>query len=359
MIAAHVRVDSFSAEEWIRLRRLLLPVSPAGAAAGQGKDGRREGSPLLTPPLFVLLEDGKVVKVLRPLAPAGRTEEDVARYAAAWRGPSSLPALRKLAGARVAAAVETETALRLVAAIDRDLGRDLLREPGRDPAREPGRATSVRMDFVEQLLVAGRASRAELGRGLYLDPELLGRLPIPSYAALQQTLDALLPDDRAAALFVFEDRRGRPPGLYASVILEKRAGHVVRMTSHRALELTPREFQGGRHKPLLDAIERRVARPHVALFCTLSAFRDIAGPDVGALARQVALRGAVIDPVPPWLLALTGIGAAASVAQGASKLFGRFVPDGIKQTARAITQTPFAALGFDPIALYAELRKLL
>src|SRR5262249_3569706 len=148
------------------------------------------------------------------------------------------------------------------------------------------------------------------------------------YAALQQTFDALLPDDRTVALFVFDERPGpggRPRGLYTSAIVEKRGGHAVRLTSHRALDLRPTDFRNGRHKGLLAAIERRIARPHAALFCTPDAFRDIAGPDVGALARQVATRGAVIDPVPPWLLALTSIGAAASVAQGASRLFGRFV----------------------------------
>ena len=101
-------------------------------------------------------------------------------------------------------------------------------------------------------------------------------------------------------------------------------------------------------------MEGRLARPHVALFATLDAWREIVGPDPGSLARQVASRGAILDPAPPWALALAGVGAMAGVAQEASRLFGRFVPQAVKDTARAIS--PFAALGFDPIDLFTRIR---
>jgi hypothetical protein len=321
VISPHVRIDSFDPGEWRRLRRLFHP-------------GGRRGP---TPPLLLLLDEGRPVKALRPGAPAEDAEEDLARLP--WHGTASLPQLRHLCGARLAAALDVAAIDRIAVAVD----------TGVDP----------RQDLVEQGLVFARAVRAEVGRGLHLDPAMAGRLPLPSFAALQQTFDALLPDDRAAALFVFEEGPAGHAHLHASAVVEKRGGHVVRVTSHRALGAIAPGFLGGRHRRYLDAIERRIARPHVALFCTRDAWREIAGPASGALARQVALRGAVIDPVPPWLLAMTSIGVAASMAQGASRLFGRFVPQGIKDTARSLAASPFAALGFDPFELVAQLRKLL
>ena len=56
--------------------------------------------------------------------------------------------------------------------------------------------------------------------------------------------------------------------------------------------------------------------------------------DNHALAQQLALKGAIIDPAPPWLVALTGAAAMAGVAQEAGRLFGRFVPDSVKATVR-------------------------
>jgi hypothetical protein len=44
------------------------------------------------------------------------------------------------------------------------------------------------------------------------------------------------------------------------------------------------------------------------------------------------------------------------MAQGASRLLGRFVPESVKATARAMS--PFAALGFDPIDLFTRIRKI-
>lgn len=337
MISTHLRIDSFDEAEWIRLRQLLTPA-------------RRPGRPGINPPLALILEQGRLVRALRPGESGDARRAAIA--AEAYQGPASLEALRAQTGARLAIAIEAEAIERITAAVDR----------GVDPQR----------DLVEQSLVFLRAFQAELGRGLWVSPEALGRIPLPSYSALSQSLDALLPDDRCLALLVFDQAPGRPRAIHASLIIEKQRGHISRLTSHRALGPLPEpaDFDGGRHRLYLEALERAVARPHAALFCTKEAWREIVGPGSGALAAQVAQRAAVIDPIPPWLLAMTSIGAAAGVARGASRLLGLLVPRGAKESlkqgmqsvqqgARSLTSTPFAALGFDPIELYQELRKLL
>ena len=318
MIASDLRFDHLDPVEWQRVRKLFVP-------------------PRATPPLVLLLDGDRVVKAIRPLAEPHAVSADPADFQ--WRGPASLPALRKRAGARLAIAIEEASALRIVDRFDAHLL----------PAD----------DLVAQLLGGARAARAELGRGLHVDPDLFSSIPVPTYAALQQTFDLLLPDDRAAGLFVFD--RGR---LHASVIVEKRHGDLSRITSHRALDLPAAQatdFRDGRHRLLLDAMARHGLRPHAALFCTVEAWRDIAGPQPGALAQKLALRQAVIDPAPPWLLAFTGAGAAAGVAQTANRLFGRFVPQTVKDVARSTARalSPFTPLGFDPIQLFTELQKLI
>src|SRR5262249_48388261 len=137
VISPNLRIDGFEPDEWTRLRRLLLPVRP-------------DGTPAITPPLVVLLERRRAVKALRPLGPVEHIEADVAPLG--WRGPASLAAARRACGARVAVAIEAEAGDRIAAALDAGL--------------------SPRQDLVEQLLVGVRAARAEMGRGLHVDPDL-------------------------------------------------------------------------------------------------------------------------------------------------------------------------------------------
>ncbi len=316
MISHDIRIDHLDPTTWRRLPRLLAPPRPGAAV---GSSGQRRPTPLV---LFV--EKGRCVKVIRP----GVGRVDPADYA--WAGGSSLGRLRRAAGAPIAIAVEDDAIERIAAAIDR---RVLAGD-----------------DYGAQLLEAARAGRAELGRGVHVDPDVLGLLPVPSYAALQKTWDTLVPDERSVGLFLFD--RG---AVWCSLIVAKQGGDATRITTHAALGVARPDMRGGRHKELLAAMEARVARPHAALFASLEAWREIVGPEPGALAKQVAMQRAIIDPAPPWVVALTGAGAVAGVAQGASRLFGRFVPQAVKDTARAMS--PFAALGFDPIDAFTRIRK--
>lgn len=331
MISTSLRLDHFDPDEWRLLQKLLIPSGGGGGGSGGG------ASRGPVPPLVLLLEGQKTVAAFRFVVPGGERApkiEDPALFR--WEGPASLARHRRAAGARFAVAIDVTLAPRIAAEIDARLG--------------------LREDLVAQGLTALRAAKAELGRSVFVDPDVFSPLPVPSFAALQQTFDLLLPDDRAAGLFVYD--RGR---LAASGIVEKQGGHVVRLTSARALGAgLPGDFQAGRHRAVLDAMARHGLRPHAAAFLSASALREVLGPQPGALAQAVALRQAVLDPAPPWLLAFAGAGAAVGVAQTAGKLFGRFVPQSIKDTARETAKAfnPFASLGFDPVQLFSDLTRL-
>jgi len=321
VISTRIAFHDLDPAAWRNAQRLLLPPSRTG---GHGPGGPRR------PPLILFLEDGRCVKVLRPGAGAGPPPV-AADYP--WAGPWSLGRLRRAAGAPWAIAVDEGALERIFTDYEREATPDL--------------------DLVAQGLAFARALRAERGRGLHLDPDPFAVVPVPPFAALQRTFDALLPDGRGAALFVF-DRSA----LWTSVIVEKQGGDVVRVTTHAALDpaAVAHGFRQGAHRDIVAAVERRVCRLHLGAFVSLDAWREIVGPSPGALARQVAAREAVLDPAPPWLLALAGIGAVAGVAQEATRLLGRFVPQAVKDTARALS--PFSALGFDPIAAFVELRRM-
>ena len=320
MISPRLALHDLDPVAWRHAQRLLVP--PA-------RSGHRTRAPS---PLLLFVEGGRCVKALRPGGPGGATLRvpDVA-----WQGAWSLGKLRRAAGAPWALAIEDDALARIARALETEVS------PTDDP--------------VAQGLCAWRVLRGEMGKGIHLDPDPLQSVPVPPFAALQKTFDALLPDGRSAALFVFDKANGRDE-VWTSIIVEKQAGDLVRVTTHAALGVARPEFRGGAHKELLDAIATRIARPHLAAFMTLDAWRDVASPTPGALARQVALREAVLDPSPSWLVAATGMGAVAGVAQEASRLFGRFVPQVVKDTARAVN--PFAALGFDPIQIFVELQKV-
>jgi len=311
MIALDIAFDRVDPAAWRNALALAFPPSRTGV---------RRPPPS---PLVLFIEDNRCIKALRP----GTGRLDPSQFS--WSGPASLDRLRRAARAPFAIAFVDDALDRVAQAIERNVPLD--------------------GDLVAQWLAAASAVRAELGRGIHLDPDPIGRVPVPSFAALQKTWDALVPDDRSVALFVFDG--GAP---WTSLVVEKQSGHAVRVTTHAALDLESPSLR--RHREILDALARAVARPHAALFCTLDAWREIAGPDGGALARHVAAGSAILDPAPPWAVALVGAGAVAGVAQSASRLLGRFVPDSIKATARAVS--PFAALGFDPIELFVRIKKI-
>jgi len=82
-----------------------------------------------------------------------------------------------------------------------------------------------------------------------------------------------------------------------------------------------------------------------------------------SVAREMAAREVILDPAPPWLLALVAADAGAQVAQASAGLLLRFVPKGLVQLARDVAERaaegPFQLLGFNPFAILGQILRVL
>src|SRR5262249_40622668 len=152
---------------WRNTQRLLLPPSAGGRRGGRG-----------TPGLLLLIEGGTCVKALRPRGPPPPAAH--LPSSGSW----SLGRPRRAPRPPCAAAIEDDTLDRVVDQLDAQ--------------------AQTTEDIVAQGLHVARALKAEVGKGLHVDPDILARAPVPSYGALQKTMDALLPDGRSASLMVFD-----------------------------------------------------------------------------------------------------------------------------------------------------------
>lgn len=225
------------------------------------------------------------------------------------------------------------------------------------------------MDGVAQALVALRALKKHAERGIWSEPPLLDVLPAPSYEPLQRTFDLLVPDNHALAAYVFDDDRAR---VHASIIAVKRGGDIARVATHRALADAVPEAALARdwptaYKRTLDAIERRFAKPSLAVFLERATWQRIVTGPSDQLARELDAKHVVIDPAPTWLLGLLSGAAVAAMAGRAASAIAGMLPQGARDRASALAHRaqvamkesgahPFALLGFDPLELWQRLR---
>lgn len=327
MLSPDVEVTEIDAAGWGRLLRLARLAAP--------DSGEEPAASPATAPVILFLRAG------RPIQGARLGGGAIAAGEIPWHGLHALSRTRHALGAPLLLAMEE----------------------GVLPAALAEAQLAIRHDddFVAQGLALVAALRAHLGRGLYLDPDPLAGLPLPSYGALQRTLDGLFPDGSAVALFVLD--RGQ---LFASLIAAKEGGDIVRITTHDALPPLPLGLDLTRaHRHLREAVERQITRASCVATLDRQTWRRLDRGGPGALARALATGDVVIDPIPAWLVALVGAGAAFGAAQRGARLLGRFVPASFRQAASGIgdrvsgSLSPFAALGFDPIELWRRLQPLL
>jgi hypothetical protein len=319
VISRDLRLEDIDARHWTNLVRLLEPDADAYRAGGPGRL-----------PLVILTEGGRPVKAVR--AGVGR----VPLAGLKWYGPDGIDRARQESGAALLLAAEIDALREVLRALE----------------------SSVRLDEdgVAQALRIATAVRGRMGQGIYLSPRLLKGVPVPSYEAVQRTFDLLYPDDRAAACYVFD--RG---GVHTSVISAKRRGDIALVTTHLALTF-PLTGEWRREYPrVLEAVERRFARPFLGIFAELGAVqRILAG--TSSVAREVAARAIVLDPAPPWLMALVAADAGAQMAQAGAGLLKRFVPSSLMSIARGVAERaaegPFTMLGFNPFQVAGELLRL-
>jgi hypothetical protein len=318
VISRDLRVEDLDARHWTSLIGLLGPDAAAYRAAGV----RRR-------PLVVLLEDGRPVKAVKP--GVGRVPLAEVR----WYGPAAIERARTENGCALLVAAELDALRDVLGAIERRVRLD------EDP--------------VAQCLHVARAVQARIGTGIYLAPRLLKGVPVPSYEAVQRTFDLLYPDDRATVLYLFD--RG---AIHTAVITAKRRGDVVLLAGHRALGVEVRDFRRD-YPRLLEAVERRIARPTIGVFAELAAAHRLLGGQ-SRVARELATRDVILDPAPPWLMALIAADAGAQMAQAGAGLLKRFVPSSLMQIAKGVAERaaegPFQLLGFNPVQVVSELLRL-
>jgi hypothetical protein len=319
VLSRDLDVHDIDARHFVNLRRLLEPDYDAYQAAGE----RRL-------PLCLILDRGRLVKAVR----AGRGRVPLAEVR--WHGPAALDRAR------------AENGCSFLVAVELDAARAALRE-----AEERVRLDE---DLVAQGLRLARAVQVHVDRGIYLSPRVLKGVPIPSFDAVQRTFDLLFPDDRAAVFYLFE--RGE---IHTSVIAVKRHGDLTELTTHQALGVTLGDWR--RDLPrVLQAVERRHAKPHLGFFAELAAWQRITS-GAGTMSREVAGRSIVLDPAPPWLLGLVAADAGTQVAKMGVGLLSRFVPKTVMNAAKDLAQTavergPFALLGFNPFDVAGQLLRL-
>jgi hypothetical protein len=314
-----VNVHDVDARHYVNLRRLLEPEYQAYRSGG--------GKAL---PLVVILDKGKPIKAVR--ADRGRVPLADLR----WYGPGAMERARKENGGAFLLAVELATA--------------------RTALREIEERVKLGEDGVAQALHVARVIQAHVGEGIYLAPRVLQGVPVPSYEAVQRTFDLLYPDDRSVVVYVFDRTE-----IHTSLIAVKRRGDITELTSHLAIGGEVRDWHRD-YPRLLQAVERRCAKPHIGVFIELAAWQRIA-TGASSVSRELAQRTVVFDPAPPWLMGMVAADAGAQVAKVGFGLLSRFVPDNVMKMAKDVAQTaaergPFALLGFNPFAVAGQLLRL-
>lgn len=229
-------------------------------------------------------------------------------------------------------------------------------------------ALRLDMDLVAQGLVALKALKKRAGHGVWTEPALLDVLPAPTIDPIQRTFDLLIPDRSALVAYVIEDDRSR---IHSSIIAVKNDGDIVRAATHRAIEdLVPevtyaRDWRKG-HERLMAAVEERFAKPSVAMIAERKSVLDVMTGPSDQLAREINAKRMIVDPAPAWLLTLLGGAAVAAMAGRAASALASMLPQGARDRASAFANKardvamnsgPFAALGFDPIELWAQLKQ--
>jgi hypothetical protein len=343
MISRDLRIEGIDPEGWAHLLSSLLPPpggdpepqplsswGPLSRFTQESGPARQSTTALSRRPAALVLLRGE--RILRILSLGGGTLPAEELPSASQE---DLRALRRRLGLPFVAALDVEALPGLWA--------------------EAQSAVNLEEDFVAQELAMVRVFREALGRSVRVDPRLFGRIPLPSAALLQKTFNTLLPDGRSLIFYLVEGGR-----VWTSLIAVKQAGDIVLVTSHAAIADKVRFSSVRDARAVNQAVAERFAPPHIGLFLPLRTWHELVAGDRSAIARALPGRQAVLDPAPPWLLALVGAGTMAEAATrsvrfagkllAASGLGARFLPGGTEAAERLVqtVSNPLEALGLDP-----------
>jgi len=268
----------------------------------------------------------------------------------------------------------TGTSPRALAELRRSLDVDLLAVfADRGTARvaaEIERHLRPQDDVPTQWIALLSALRRLAGDAYWLDPPLHELIPPLSAEPVRRTFELLVPSSSALCAYVFDDAARE---LHASAIAVVERGEVSLLTTHLALadalpeaELA-RAWRRDLHR-VIDLVDRRLAAPSIGLFAERAAWQRVLVGPADQLTRELAAGHIVLAPAPPWLRGLLGTAQLAAAASGAMRSLAQLIPERARRAASAVAQSaqdrllqsgahPFALLGFDPIALWHEIRR--
>lgn len=324
MLSPDVRVEGFSAEEWLRIGHVFSspnPTRPSGSRGG----------------VVALTTAGKLRKLLSTRR--GRLEHT----AAAW--PVDL--------AELARQHEASWAVELATG-----GLNALA----DRFAERLRPADTYLSQALQLLLVLR--ELEESGQVRVWPWPVAEWPIPTERAVLRALDALCPVGRVALLGVFS--RG---ALYSAVALRRGTNGVEAIVGPGELlphmGLLSGDWQRD-YRFLAEATEKVVGPLALGCFGELYTFQSLVGAAPGSWSSAVAAREVVLSPVSPGLAVPLGLDAGRAMwvsLRGFAERFGAsewLQAAGRFGKAREFGLPAFesdikAWLGFDPLRVLSRL----
>ena len=328
MLSADVRLEGFTATDWIRVLALFRPRRTSG---GERDPERPRGG------VIAVHSKGRLQKLVH--TEVGRLRlEDAQRD---WPLPVDVLAHRHHA---------SWSAILEIGTLDAIINHFGARARRGD-------------DLVAQTLLLLSLARAELSAGrIELWPLRLRGAPIPTPGMVKSTLDSVCPVNRSMVLGLFEAGE-----LWTSVALHR---------GPRGFDLIlgPDEVRGDMgllagdwrrdYRHLSRAIEERAGPLALGCYAEAATFEKLEiDPSPGAWARAVAVRDVILSPLAPALSIPLGIDATWAALSAIRSLAERIDPIGIvgpslealRQIRRGDRDVA-SVLGFEPLVL---LRKLL
>lgn len=322
MLSPDVRVEGFSAEQWLRLGEVFAP-SPAQPEARDRGGG-----------VVAVTTEGRLRKLVSTRT--GRLE----RALCPW--PIPLPELAARHDASWAVELTTGSLERLAERFASRL-----------------RPSDTYLSQTLELLRALREAEAEGGLSVW--PWPVAEWPIPNERAVVRALDALCPVGRVALLGVFE--RG---DLYTALAARRSVRGFDAIVGPGELEpamgLPSGDWQRD-YRYLSEATERVLGPLALGCFGELFTFQSLARhAPPGAWAAAVAARDIVVAPIAPALAVPLGLDAGRvllhSVRGLAERLGAKEWLPSFPNLSRGLPifeDDIKAWLGFDPLRLLARL----
>jgi len=319
MLTADVRFEGWTTEDWLRFLEIWKPRATESREATRPRGG-----------ILLIHEGGKLRKLLHTRR--GRVE--------AIRWPATLGELAREHDASWGLSAHT-------GALDEVMERFGARARRGD-------------DLVAQALMLVQIVREMMAEGAIESwPSRLRGVPPPTEAMVRKTLDALCADGRAIALGIFD------AGELHTAFVARRRGFGFDVVAGPD-ELRPAMgFLSGDwrrdYRHLARAVEERYAPLSFGCFSEVDTFKKLqmdARP--GAWSRAVAVRDAILSPIPGAVALALGVDGARYAFEGMRAITSRLDPfgfvDPLLRSARggvgkaAGTRDVTGTLGFDPLA---------